>query len=244
MQPLRRSARAVRRARWTWALIVGTACVLGAMPMVVLPWIDSDRTCWGPPAPPATAEACDVCAPAEPEPAPIDRRGACSKDLLPAGLVQQVSDADAAELAAMVEQWTSAGDAWQPPVVYRRGVIHVESEEDRGDDGPYPRSAAAESQRACGSAATWLRSHVRERLDGAGFQCDGNVCCYGASEYAPLGLVVFHRDADVTWSLDAWVEVYVAALGQEVVAENTGYVRAALRQLDGGQCAGEPAGHD
>lgn len=239
MQQLRRSARSVRSFPWVWVVIAPAAITVGLFQGYALDLLSRVE----PPPPREVVEAPPAPEP-EPEPEPPPPRGSCSEHLLPASLVHDVSDADAEELAALVARWTADHDTWRPPVVYRRGVVHVESEEDRGDDGPDPRSAGAESQRACGSEATWLRSHVRQRLAASGFVCDGNVCCYGGSEYNPVGYVVFRRDADVTWSLDAWVQLDVAALADFVVEENTRYVREALRRLDGGRCPGEPAGHD
>jgi hypothetical protein len=158
---------------------------------------------------------------------------------------------------ALIGDWLTDPTFWRnrPSVDYRRGVVYVESEEDRGDDGPYPRSAGPEAMRVCGSAAGWLRGDLQARLsrktisDGGGLKCQENVCCYtGEMEYAPSGLVVFRApepDADpYRWKLDAWVSFYSTGMGPEYAEANTRHVPTSLRRLAGGTCAGEPAGSD
>ncbi len=163
--------------------------------------------------------------------------------------VHIASPPDSAEVRALVQDWLAERPSRVPAVVYRRGVVYVQSEEDRGDDPPYPSSAAAESERACGSHAQWLRAAVRERLRwraAAGMvRCDGAVCCYDGMEYAPSGYVVFNpaaHDGGTVWALDAVVEIYEAALGEEEVTANRKYVAGALARLDRTRCVGEPAG--
>lgn len=158
-------------------------------------------------------------------------------------------DAEAeVELAAMLRAWLAPGDrAPGPRVASRHGVVFAQSEEDRGDDPPYPASAAAESQRVCGSATAWLRTHLRQRLAGVasygGLRCQGAVCCYDGMEYAPNGTIVFRRvdgEDGPVFVLDAWFEIYQAAIAPEIAAANQKYVVGALKRLARGTCAGEP----
>ncbi|HTL31691.1 MAG TPA: hypothetical protein VL326_01125, partial [Kofleriaceae bacterium] len=128
---------------------------------------------------------------------------------------------------------------------YRRGIVYVETAEDRGDDGPYPKSAAAEARRVCGSEAVWLREYIRERVKNMGLSCAGNVCSYGGMEYAPNGDLVFKEigpDDDRRWAVIAWTQVYAAALAQDVVDTNYRGAIADMLKLRDTRCAGEPAG--
>jgi hypothetical protein len=180
--------------------------------------------------------------PPPPEAPLIVPAGHCPVDLLPASLRQPLTDAESAELRELVAQWLIDTNA--PSIVYPRGVLFVESEEDRGDDPPYPRSASAESARVCGTAATWLRSAARDRLASVdALQCDGNVCCYAGMEYSPTGLIVFHHHRTM-WSLDAWAQTYNAGLAPDLAADNTRFVRDALARLAPTRCPGEPAASD
>jgi hypothetical protein len=61
-------------------------------------------------------------------------------------------------------------------------------------------------------------------------------------EYAPTGLVVFHRDADGAWSLAAWTETHEAALVEEIATANNRYVATSLRRLAKTSCPHEPDG--
>ncbi|MBL8625712.1 MAG: hypothetical protein JNK64_30650 [Myxococcales bacterium] len=195
-----------------------------------------------PPAPPPAAPP----APAPPadEPPLVIEAGTC--DAMIAPLRQPTSAADAAALRLLVAAWLSDERAAGPGIEHRRGVVHIESEEDRGDEGPYPRSAGPEAARVCGSPTDWLRTHLRDALawQADGLVCDGNVCCYDGMEYAPSGYVVFHHGPgdDAPWTLDAWVEVYTAALGPDYADANLRFVSRAIRRLARGHCAGEPAG--
>lgn len=178
------------------------------------------------------------------EPGPARARG-----LLPPPYEVALDEADAAEMRAMVAEWLAHPRAWTaaPRIEHARGVVFVESSEDRGDDPPYPRSAAPESMRVCGTEAAWLRAALHHELrsqaepGGDGLDCHGNVCSYGGHEYAPSGYVVF-RKRGVEWVLDAWVQVYTAALAEDIVDVNTRYVTSALRRLASTTCRGEPAG--
>jgi hypothetical protein len=187
-----------------------------------------------------------VEAPLEASPSAIVR-GTCDTSMIPPGYKSSLTDSAAAELAREVGAWVG-GPAWQarPAIAYARGVVFVESAEDRGDDPPYPRSAAPEATRVCGSAARWLRSHLRDQLAVRELVCDGNVCCYGSSEYAPAGVIVFRPpvDDDDAWQLDAWIQYYDAALGPDLVAENLRFVTGSLGRLAPTRCAGEPRGVD
>jgi len=182
--------------------------------------------------------------------APQIHRGTCATGLLPPGDVPSVSDDDATALVDQLAAWLARPDEPGPRIAYARGVRFVESEEDRGDDPPYPRSAAPERQRVCGTAATWLRDALRARLAriadarGDGLTCDGAVCCYDGMEYAPDGLIVFRpvtRDGATVWTLDAWAQVYTRSLSDDVAVRNEGYVRSSLRRLAATSCPGEPA---
>lgn len=188
-----------------------------------------------------------------PEPAPVAEgyvitAGTCDTSWLPAGYRQPTKPAQAAALRASVKTWIE--DNGYIALEYRRGIVFAHSDEDRGDDGPYPSSADAEGLRVCGSAAEWLRESVRRTAQFAArneLTCDGNVCCYPGMEYAPEGLLVFHQvtrpdDNAEQWALTAWTEIYAAALSAEVVATNTAYVAGALKRLAKTTCAGEPPG--
>ena len=149
-----------------------------------------------------------------------------------------------AELAQLVEAW-AANDSQEPRIEYRRGVVFARSTEDRGDDGPYPKSAGPQGRRVCGDASVWLRSALRERLANEELTCDRNVCSYGGAEYAPDGYVVFRPvtiDGEATWALDAWVETYAAALPPKMAHDNEEEVIGALDRLASTRCAGEPVG--
>ena len=163
---------------------------------------------------------------------------------LPKGYVRDVGHDKTAILAQLVQMW-AASDYDEPRIEYRKGVVFARSTEDRGDDGPYPRSAGPQGQRVCGDASVWLRTALRERLANDVLTCDRNVCMYGGSEYAPDGYLVFRPveiDGEPTWALDAWVEVYRAALGPETADRNQAEVVRALKAQVGTSCAGEPAG--
>lgn len=194
-----------------------------------------------PPAPPPPPVALDASAD---DPPPVIEAGTCGAMIAP--LRQPTSAADADALRVLVGAWLSDERAAGPGIEHRRGVVHIESEEDRGDEGPYPRSAAPEAARVCGSATGWLRTYLREALawQADALVCDGNVCCYDGMEYAPSGYVVFHHGPgdDAPWTLDAWVEVYTAALGPDYADANLRFVRRAIRRLARGDCAGEPPG--
>ena len=196
-----------------------------------------------PPAPPPPPPPAALDASADDPPMEI-AAGTC--DAMIAPLRQRTSAADAAALRVLVGAWLTDARTAGPGIEHRRGVVHIESEEDRGDDGPYPRSAAPEAARVCGSATGWLRTHLREALawQADALVCDGNVCCYDGMEYAPSGYVVFHHGPgdDAPWTLDAWVEVYTAALGPAYADANVRFVSRAIRRLAHGHCAGEPAG--
>ncbi len=195
-----------------------------------------------PPAPALTTAPAD--APEIDAPPPVIAAGTCGSIIAP--LRQPTSAADADALRALVGSWLADGGTRGPGIAHRRGVLHVESAEDRGDEPPYPRSAEPEAARVCGSPAVWLRTYLREVLtwQGGELACDGNICCYGGMEYAPRGYVAFHHGPgdDAPWTLDAWIEVYDAGLGPAYADANIRFVERALRRLVHGHCAGEPAG--
>lgn len=202
-----------------------------------------------PPPPPRTAPPAPAVQPAVDD-APSDEatravRGTCDLGLVPPSMVQALTDAESDELVTLVNEWIASEDSFgpRPSIEYRRGIVYVESEEARADDPPYPRSASAEAERMCGSAATWLRSYLRERLFAVGdISCTGNVCCYSGVEYSPTGLVVFHHDSG--WVLEAWAQADVAALAPSIADANLEYVKKQLARLAPKHCGGEPAGRD
>jgi hypothetical protein len=237
VEKLRRNVRSARSRLRVW-VILGGALALGAPPVIVL------RLAARSPAPRPSFEVVQtiVHAPAD----DFERfvpRGRCP--LTAEHLRARMTDEESAELAKLVARWIEEPDWWSPAIVHQRGVVHVESAEDRGDEPPYPASAAPEAERVCGSAARWMRSHVRDRLDvvSEDLRCDGNVCCYAGMEYRPSGFVAFGR-AGGTWSLDAWVQLDNAGLSDEIVEANIEHVTSSLARLDHTSCRGEPAGYD
>jgi hypothetical protein len=160
---------------------------------------------------------------------------------LPAAYIEKVTPEQTQELGELVEQWLQ--EDGRIPVSYRRGLVYVESAEDRGDDGPYPRSAEAEAIHACGSQALWLRSYIKQQLGYLDhLSCAQNVCSYGGMEYAPNGDLIFHLRADGEWELRGWVLNYQAALGEAEQKANSASVHAGLMKLRTKTCAGEPDG--
>lgn len=174
----------------------------------------------------------------EPPPVPI---GSCADPVI-ASLVRPTTAADAAALRALLAEWRRDPSAPGPGIAHRRGVMYVQSEEDRGDDPPYPRSADPEASRVCGSPTEWLHAEVRRNLAFRELSCEGNVCCYESSEYAPRGYLVFHHGPgdDAPWTLDAWIEVHVAALMPGYADANRSFVTRAIAQLASTSCPGEP----
>jgi hypothetical protein len=165
---------------------------------------------------------------------------------LPRGYVRELTADETVELSAFVNGWLDDDQA--PAIEYRRGVVRVHSDEDRGDEPPYPRSASASGERICGESAIWMREAIRERLHSMGpgdITCSQNVCSYGGSEYAPTGYLIFRPVTymdEQTWVLDAWVEVYSAALSADVVEKNDADVLRLMKRVASTTCPGEPAG--
>ena len=152
---------------------------------------------------------------------------------------------EALALARFLGKWGSDPTEPGPAIEYRRGVVFAESEEDRGDDGPYPRSAGPEAIHACGTQAFWLLSALRESLRYTELYCTATSCTFGGMEYAPSGELKFHhavKDGRDTWVLESWSQAYVSALNPEIAAENTRFVNAAVKRLSKARCPGEPAG--
>jgi len=175
----------------------------------------------------------------------IAATGSLDLTWLPAGYLRELTPAQD-DLSASVNDWLSGGQA--PAIEYRRGVARVHSDEDRGDDGPYPRSANAAGERICGESSVWLRDALRERLhamgDGA-LTCSHNICSYGGAEYAPTGYVIFRPvtiDDQQLWALDAWVDISEAALPTDARAKNRADVVRLMKRVASTTCAGEPAG--
>jgi hypothetical protein len=163
---------------------------------------------------------------------------------MPPGYIENVSRDQTEDLAAFVQEWLMT-DADRPAIDYKRGILYVESDEDRGDDGPYPKSAQAEGKRVCGSEAVWMRTYIREQMKNGGLSCAGNVCTYGGMEYAPTQSLVFKQigaEDERRWALIAWTQVYEAALVQDVVDANYRTVIASMIKLRDTRCSGEPAG--
>jgi hypothetical protein len=168
-------------------------------------------------------------------------------DLLPAAYHHALTADEAADLAAFVNAWIAQTDdrpQSPPSIEYRRGVVFVENEEDRADDGPYPRSAGREAERVCGTASTWLRAALLDELRGRDVTCAGNVCTYAGQEYAPSGYLVFRPIAGAggsrAWALEAWVQVYEVFGGG--ADDSVAFVTSSLRRLARTRCPGEPAG--
>ena len=163
---------------------------------------------------------------------------------MPKGYVRSADHDTTMMLANVVESW-AADDSNEPRIEYRKGVVFVRSAEDRGDDGPYPRSAAPQDTRVCGEASTWLRAALQKRLANEVVTCDRNVCSYSGSEYAPDGYLVFREietDEETHWVLEAWVEIYRAGLSPDDAARNRADVVRALRHEQSTSCPGEPDG--
>jgi hypothetical protein len=93
----------------------------------------------------------------------------------------------------------------------------------------------------CGTAAVWLRDHLRARLAHAELTCGGETCSYPGMEYAPDGELRFRKDGD-GWVLRSWTQTYSAGLGPEYAAANTRFVERAMTRLAKTTCAGEPDG--
>jgi hypothetical protein len=167
---------------------------------------------------------------------------------LPHGYVQTLSPDDAANLVAFVNAWVrDYGEA--PAIEYRKGVVFAESREDRGDDGPRPRSAEPEGERVCGTQALWLRNVLHRTIwdisDMVSLTCSQNICWYGGSEWTPSGYLVFQRyktvDDEQTWALDAWIQLYDAGLPPKTVHHNENDILEIIDRLPK-SCKGEPAG--
>jgi hypothetical protein len=225
-----------------------------------LAWHASSKTCSLalPPAAQLDPDPPVAAADADPTPEAVaagDDGGADSEE---AGLMAVTADLDLAwmpggyvrtltseqdTLTQFINGWLTGGQA--PAIEYRRGVARVHSDEDRGDEGPYPRSASAAGDRICGEPAIWMRDALRERLSRTGLTCSHNVCSYGGAEYAPTGYVIFRPvtiDDQQLWALDAWVEISEAALPTDVRAMNRTDVVRLMRRVASTSCAGEPAG--
>jgi hypothetical protein len=172
--------------------------------------------------------------------------GAVDLAWLPKSYLRDVAPDQTRELASFVNGWLADDQA--PAIEYRRGVVRVHSDEDRGDEPPYPRSAAASGERICGEPAIWMRDALRQRLQsmGAGdLTCSHNVCSYGGAEYAPSGYLFFHSTTymdEQIWVLDAWVEVYTSALSEDIVEKNDADVVRLMKRAASTSCSGEPAG--
>jgi hypothetical protein len=208
------------------------------------------------PLPVPTPIAAPAVAPAPPADEPPPRvavkrgQGDDQTSWLPAAYHHALSDDEAEDLVQFVNTWVTSTDARpEPPpsVEYRRGVVFVESTEDRGDDGPYPRSAGPEAQRVCGTVSTWLLAALSERLHYRDdIECFGNICTYPGMEYAPRGYLVFRpidRDRDLgrAWVLEAWVQSY-ELFGPDAEKE-ADFIPTALDRLATTRCPGEPAGY-
>lgn len=218
---------------------VATQLVVAPMPIV--------QTVPAPAPPPPTTrdelETETVDEPPGPQ-APIASVGPLELGWMPEGYVRDVGPDKTESLAQAIVAWATT-DSQQPRIEYRKGVVFARSTEDRGDDGPYPRSAGPRGDRVCGEASVWLRQALRQRLEDEVLTCDRNVCSYGGMEYAPDGYLVF-REIDLgggpEWALDAWVETYRAALDPATAARNQAEVVHALRHELTTSCAGEPTG--
>lgn len=258
MHPLRRNVRMPSERPRHWPLVVAfVSMVVLCISIVMLRATTSGSRRAAAPPPPAAPIVVPqpiIDEPPAEKPAWRAKHGPCDVSLVPPSMVEKVSATEAAELVTLVHDWLSWPDSFglRPSIMHKRGIAFVESQEDRGDDPPYPRSAAPEAERVCGSAAQWLRSHAHERLvhvsADAPLECSSNVCCYAGMEYSPDGILVFRRrtmgSGGESWSLDAWIEIHERALVEDVVDANRQYVKRSLARLAHTRCAGEPAGRD
>ena len=162
---------------------------------------------------------------------------------LPSGYVRKLSPEDATDLVTFVDSGLR-GDGLAPAIEYRKGVVFAESEEDRGDDGPLPRSAP-EGERVCGTRAVWMRQALEKTLANNPLTCSQNICWYGGMEYAPSGYLVFRKYAttedEAAWALDAWIQVYDAGLPPKTAHHNENDILEIIDRLPK-TCHGEPAG--
>jgi len=251
---------------WT-RVSLGTLFAATAVAATALAW-HSHRECPAPPArppapPPVVAEEsqagpvpqveADTQAdePTDTDPAPDDSpdpptatAGDVDDVWLPREYVRKLSPEDAADLVTFVDSWVR-GEGIAPAIEYRTGVVFAESREDRGDDGPLPRSAEPEGERVCGTRAVWMRSALEKALENAPLTCSHNICWYGGMEYAPSGYLVFRpyktTDDQPTWALDAWIQVYDAGLPPKTAHHNENDVLEIIDRLPKA-CRGEPAG--
>lgn len=199
-----------------------------------------------PPAPTPAPVACIPEAEEPPTPPAMPTIENCTVPGLPTGYSLKLTAEQAASFSEFLRGWIADPRNHPPAIDYQRGVLYAESEEDRGDDGPYPRSAAPETLRVCGTPATWLKTSAALAYAASAIEsCCGNVCSYSGMEYAPNGILIFSpatRDGETTWALDAWVEWYSATLPEETRSTNFSYVHKALTMGGGERCPGEPAG--
>jgi hypothetical protein len=194
--------------------------------------------------PPRQVVASDDPTPDEPPEPPAAVAGEISELAWVPGVDSKLSTDDAAELVDFVDSWIR-GDGLDPAIEYRKGVVFAESREDRGDDGPPPRSAEPEAYRLCGTQSVWMRQSLKAAVENNPLTCSRNVCWYGGSEYTPSGYLLFHRyktvDDQQTWALDAWIQLYDAALPPTTVHHNENDILELIERLPK-TCKGEPLG--
>ncbi|WP_053236167.1 hypothetical protein [Sandaracinus amylolyticus] len=169
--------------------------------------------------------------------------GTCDTSWLPEGTTRDVADDES--LAREVRAWL-AGEGGRI-VAAHDGIVFAKSEDDRGDDPPYPPEASALAARTCGLGARWLVDHLRARLsiaagpDGDGVTCEDDVCCMRGMEFVPNATVVFHRDPErEVWGVETALLVNEGALTDEAITRNRRFVADAVRQLAARSCEGEP----
>jgi hypothetical protein len=222
---------AAMTATGAWLLLRREVTV--SVPQLVAPVADED---------PAPMVAADEAPPEEPA---VIVEDAAPTTWMPPGYVEAISRDKTEELAAFVQDWITSDKTMAPSIEYKRGILYIESAEDRGDDGPYPRSAQPEGKRVCGTEAVWLRDYIREQMKYGSLSCAGNVCTQYGMEYMPTSSFVFKEigpEDDRRWTLIAWTQVYEAALVQDVVDANYRSVIANMIKLRDTRCPGEPEG--
>ena len=177
--------------------------------------------------------------------------GSCDVGWLPADIVTDVPAQETESLAETMRAWLAEGAMREVFVDRQRGVAFAKSEDDLGADPPYPTHTQAQSELVCGVSSRWLTDHVRARFslsaspDMGGVTCEKNVCCTPGMEFVSNAILVARRTTvndEPRWTLDAYVEIAQAALGEEYVERNRRYVSRELTRHRRRTCPGEPPG--
>lgn len=145
-------------------------------------------------------------------------------------------------LADFLNKWISSGGR-APKIAYKKGVVFIESEEDRGDDPPHPTSVEPEAMRVCGTPALWLRAAAQQHILTYSASCCGFSCTIGdVVEYSPLSQLSFSLQHG-EWVFDSWTSEYIAALSNEDRNRNRRHLELSERRLRDTMCVGEPEGY-